>query len=167
MSRLAINANQVGQILTHSYLTLATRVALGGVFIFAGVAKLGQLAEFQDLVEAYDVLPVSLSRIYGLILPGVEVALGVLLVTGLLLRISSFLSILITLSFVIGKSVNLYRGVHLTCGCFGETAVTLSSQSLALDIVLLAMAFQILFHRGDFLALGPWLSQKAAEAEGE
>lgn len=167
MSRLAINANQVGQVLTHSYLTLAARIGLGGTFIFSGVAKFVQLADFQDLVEAYDVLPASLARTYGLFLPGAEVALGILLVMGLFLRISSSITALTIVSFVIAKSINLCRGVNLTCSCFGETAVMLSSQSLAVDFVLLALAFQILFHRGDFLALGPWLSQKAAEAEGE
>lgn len=163
MRGVATSANQIGHILRHPYLTLATRVGLGGLFIFAGVAKLGQLSEFVTLVVAYRILPYSLAQIYGYLLPGVEVALGVFLVAGLFLRATASVSILATLSFLIAKSVNLYRGVHFTCGCFGQTALMLTSQTIALDVILLALAFQILFHREEFLALGPWLSRRGAE----
>ncbi len=158
---------RTGQTLRHRYLTLATRVALGGIFIFAGVAKLGQLPEFASLVRAYDILPHSLAQIYGYTLPAVEVAIGVLLIAGIFSRFSASVSILATISFVIAKSVALSRGMHLTCPCFGQAAVMLSSQTLVLDFVMLALAVQIIFHRGEFLALGAWLSQKAAELEQE
>jgi len=138
---------------------------LGGVFIFSGVAKLAALEAFADLVVEYHILPHSLSRIYGYLLPGVEVAVGIFLVSGLFLRTNAFISILATISFLIAKSVSLYRGEHFTCGCFGETAVTLSSVTIALDVLLLGLAFQILFHKGEFLSLGPWFSQKAAEQD--
>lgn len=165
MSRLAISAAGAGQILRHPYLTLASRLGLGGVFIFSGVAKLAALDGFVELVEEYDILPHSLSQIYGYALPGLEVAIGAFLVAGLFLRTNAFISILLTISFLIAKSISLYRGIDLRCGCFGETAVTLSSVTIALDVILLALAFQILFHRGEFLSLGPWLSQKAADQD--
>jgi uncharacterized membrane protein YphA (DoxX/SURF4 family) len=164
MQKLLIYLRLTGQVLRHPYLTLATRLALGGMFIFAGAAKLGQLAEFATLVEAYRILPHSLAQIYGFTIPGVEVAVGIFLVAGLFLRLSASVSILATISFIIAKSVALSRGMNLTCGCFGETAVMLSSQTLALDFVLLALGFQILFRKGEFLALGPWLSSKGAES---
>jgi len=150
-------------VLTHRYLTLFTRFALGGVFIFAGAAKLGQLQGFVQIVNEYQVFPYySFVQIYGYVLPPLEVAFGVFLVSGLLLRISSSLSILVLISFVIAKSMAFARGMEMPCGCFGEVAVVLGSQTLALDFFLLALAFQILFHRGEFLALGPWLKSRRA-----
>lgn len=170
MSRLAINANQVRQVLSHHYLTLATRIGLGGIFIFAGVAKLPYLDRFAWSVNEYGILPYSLAKGYAYSLPGLEVALGILLVLGLFLRFSALISILVTLSFIIANSVALAQGETIPyCYCFGDVRPLLMRHSLSLgiDIVLLAMAFQILFHRRDFLALGPWLSQRAAEAEEE
>jgi len=164
VSKLAYNTASVVQILTHPYLTLASRFGLGGVFIFSGVAKLATLDEFVEIVEEYDILPHSLSQLYAYPLPGLEVAIGVFLVLGLFLRTNAIISILLLISFLVAKSVNLYRGEHFSCGCFG-TAETLSSVTIALDVILLALAFQILFHRGEFLSLGPWLSQKAAEQD--
>ena len=170
MSRLAINANRVGQILTHPYLALAARLGLGGTFIFAGISKLPYLERFAWSVNEYGILPYSLSKAYAYSLPALEVALGILLVAGLFLRLCAFISILVTLSFIIANSVALAQGETIPyCGCFGEVRPLLVNhgQSLGIDIALLAMAFQILFHRGAFLALGSWLSQKADEIEEE
>ena len=156
--------------MTHPYLTLAARVGLGGIFIFAGVSKLPYLDNFAWSVNEYGILPYSLAKAYAYVIPGLEVALGILLVAGLFLRFCALIGILVTLSFIIANSVALAQGETIPyCGCFGEVRTLLINhgQSLGIDIALLAMAFQILFHRGDFLALGPWLSQKAAEAEGE
>ena len=164
MVGLAINVARAGRILRHPYLTLVSRLGLGGTFIFSGVAKLVELEEFVEIVKEYDILPHSLSQAYGYTLPGLEVALGIFLVAGLFLRTNAAISILILISFLIAKSINLFRGDDISCGCFG-TAETLSSVTIGLGIILLALAFQILFHRGEFLSLGPWLSQKAAEQD--
>ncbi|MDY6918307.1 MAG: MauE/DoxX family redox-associated membrane protein [Chloroflexota bacterium] len=152
---------RVGRLLSHPYLTLAARLGLGGVFIFAGTAKLGQIHEFVTLVSAYEVLPTWwMVRAYAYVMPPLEVALGIFLVFGVLLRISSAVSILVLVSFIIAKGVILSRGWEMNCGCFGTVAVMLSSETLALAFVLLALAVQILFHRGEFLALGPWLKRR-------
>lgn len=165
MSRAKTYIRRTGQILSHPYLTLATRLALGGIFLFAGVAKLSGLAEFVNLVEEYMILPDTLTQTFAFLLPGVEIALGLLLVLGIFLRSSASVSILVIISFIAAKSFALYKGLEIPCGCFGPIGgipLQLSSVSLALDVVLLALGFQILFHRGEFLALGPWLRQKAA-----
>ena len=170
MSRVAINANRVGQVLSHPYLTLATRVGLGGTFIFSGIAKMPYLEKFAWSVNEYGILPHSLADAYAYSLPALEVALGILLVVGLFLRFSAFIGILVVLSFIIANSVALAQGETIPyCYCFGEIRPLLMRHNLSLgiDFVLLAMAFQLLFHRGEFLALGPWLSQKAAESEEE
>ncbi len=155
--------SRVGWVLSHRYLTLATRVVLGGVFLFAGVSKLGQLTGFVAMVYQYQVFPwYSLAQIYGYALPFLEVAIGLFLILGLILRISSVVSILIVVSFIMAKVVALARGMNITCGCFGEAAIMLVSQSLIIDFFDLAMGVQILLHREDFLALGPWLKQRRA-----
>jgi len=151
--------------LTHRYLTLATRLALGGLFIFSGAMKLPYLMTFVGEVNKYHILPYSLAQIYGLAIPGVEVAVGLLLVLGLFLRFSAVVSILITISFVIAKSVALAQGMDIApCWCFGPARPLMVTQTLVLDFAMLALAFQILFHRGEFLALGPWLSRLAGRS---
>ena len=163
-----IEAKRVGQVLSHRYLTLATRIALGGVFIFAGVAKLSYPATLVWEINQYHILPYSLATAYGYVLPTLEIVLGVLLVLGLFLRISASVSGLVVMSFIIAKITALVRGFDISiCGCFGPAVPLLSVQSLAIDFALLALAFQILFHRGEFLSLGAWFYAKVKPPKEE
>lgn len=161
-------ASRVGAFLTHPYMTLATRLILGGLFIFAGVSKATESQAFVDYVISYDILPETLAEVYALALPWVEIALGALLLLGLFLRLSAIGSGLVLVSFIIANSVAIYKygGLHPCPMCFGTVTTLLSTQSLVLDFFMLALALQILFHRGEFLALGPWLSRITRRSTG-
>jgi len=159
-------AKHIGRLLLHPYLTLASRVALAGVFVFAGIAKLPYIDTLIWEIKQYHILPQDLATAYGYVLPPLEMALGILLVVGLFLRISASVSALVVLSFTIAKIVALARGLDISiCSCFGSAVPLLAVHSLAIDFVLLALAFQIVFHRGEFLSLGAWLSAKAESDE--
>ncbi len=167
MDVVVLRARQIGPWLLHPYVTLASRIALGGIFIFAGIAKLPYINTLIWEINQYHILPHGLATAYGYVLPPLEIALGILLVVGLFLRISASVSGLVVLSFAIAKITALARGLDIgICGCFGPAVPLLAVQSLVIDFVLLALAFQILFHRGEFLALGRWLSRKAEHGEG-
>jgi uncharacterized membrane protein YphA (DoxX/SURF4 family) len=159
-------AKQIGRLLLHPYLTLVSRLGLAGVFIFAGLAKLRYTDTLVWEIKQYHILPHSLATAYGHVLPTLEIALGILLVLGLFLRLSASVSFLVVLSFIIAKLVAFTRGLDISiCGCFGSAGELLAVHSLIIDFVLLALALQILFHRGDFLSLGAWLSAKARSGE--
>jgi len=154
-------AKQAGRLLLHPRLTLTSRIALGGVFIFAGVAKVNYPATLVWEINQYHILPHSLATAYGYVLPTLEIVLGILLVLGLFLRISASVSGLVVLSFTIAKITALARGLGIDiCGCFGSAVPLLSVHSLVIDFVLLTLALQILFHRGELLSLGAWFSAK-------
>ena len=70
-------------------------------------------------VRAYEMLPVSLANIVGIILPFFEIALGLLLIVGAATRISATLATLLMFVFVIGISQAWARGLSIDCGCFG------------------------------------------------
>ena len=132
--------------------------------VFAGATKLPYLSTFVGEVMEYRILPDALALVYAYILPGLEIAVGTMLILGLFLKASALVSILITVSFAIAKIAALIRGLDIDiCGCFGPAVPMLTSQTLALDFVLIVLASQILFRRGDFLAIGPWLSRKLEE----
>jgi uncharacterized membrane protein YphA (DoxX/SURF4 family) len=164
--RVIINLwRRLKPLLQHRYLTFAMRIGLGGVFVIAGYGKLSYddgyqrgIDVFVEAVKLYGILPDSLSTAYGSTLPFVEFIIGVLLILGVFLRISAGISILSTVSFVIAKSITLARGVNPPCCCLPWFEM-LCSQSLAIDFIMLAAAVQILFHRGEFLALGPYISR--------
>jgi len=129
-------------------------VALGGVFIFAGIVKLPHTDTLVWEIEQYHILSSSLATVYGHTLPPLEIVLGVFLVLGVLLKISASLSGLLVLSFTIAKVTALARGLDIDiCPCFGLAVPLLEVHSLAIDFVLLALVLQLLLHKGEFLSV--------------
>ncbi len=142
-------------IIRNQYLSFVFRIALGVVFIISGAGKLSEGAAFVDQVEEANVLPHALAKFYGTALPWVEIVIGALLILGLFSRFAAGIGGLAALSFIVGNSTRLYRGLYGECGCFGSIASLQFStrDALIVDFVLLIMAIQILIHKGEFLSL--------------
>ena len=147
--------------LLHRYFVLFSRIALGGIFIFAGQAKMFPIANVDTLIweiNQYNMLPHQLATAYGWVLPPLEILIGVLLISGIFLKTSSVLGGLITLSFIIAKAEAMIRGLPITiCPCFGSAVHLLAVHSLIIDFVMLALAVQIFFRKVVFLEFGSWI----------
>jgi uncharacterized membrane protein YphA (DoxX/SURF4 family) len=147
-------ADKTKRLLLHPYLTLFSRIALGGVFIFAGIAKVTQTNTLIWEIKQYHILTDTLANIYGRALPPVEIILGVFLVLGVWSRITASLSGLLCLSFIIAKIIAYAWGLDISiCSCFGPAVPLLSTYTLAVDFVMLALAFQIVYHQAEFLSI--------------
>jgi uncharacterized membrane protein YphA (DoxX/SURF4 family) len=156
------------EIFRNRYLSLVFRIALGVVFIVSGSGKLPEGAAFVDQVEEANILPHALARAYGTALPYVEIAIGALLILGLLTRFAAGIGGLTALSFIIGNSTRLYRGLYGECGCFGSIASLqfTTREALIIDCVLLIMAIQILIHKGEFLSLDSMIFRRKPPGSG-
>jgi len=147
-------AKHIGRFFFHPYFTLLSRVALGGVLIFAGIVKLPHTETLIWEINQYHILSSSLATVYGRVLPYLEILLGALLVLGVFLRVSASLSGLLVLSFTIAKIAAFARGLAIDiCPCFGPAVPLLSVYGLVIDFVLLALVLQLLLHRGEFLSI--------------
>lgn len=99
---------------------LVARLVTGGVWIVAGALKLPDPYESVRAVRAYDLLPEAVVPTVGLVLPVLEVVLGVALVLGLLTRGAGALSALLLVLFIVGIASVWARGIEIECGCFGD-----------------------------------------------
>ena len=61
------------------YLTLAARLFIGGLFIYASIYKIGDPANFAVSIRNYMIVPPSWSNILALTLPWIEIGAGGLL----------------------------------------------------------------------------------------
>jgi uncharacterized membrane protein YphA (DoxX/SURF4 family) len=104
------------------WLGLASRLALGVVFLWAGLAKATDRQGSILSVDAYDVLPDALVRIVGTALPWVEIALGVFLILGLFIRFAGLAAATLSVVFIVALSQAKARGLQIDCGCFGASA---------------------------------------------
>lgn len=116
------------------------RVTLGLVLLYAGYVKMRQpWYVFAGMIDNYGVVPPSVSEWTARVLPPIEVALGVVLVSGLWRKISSAM-VLALLAPFFGLMLWAYlKGMKIDCGCFGP-GETLGPKTLLRDGVLLTAA---------------------------
>lgn len=145
----------ISRIIRSRYVLLNCRFILGAIFILAAAAKLPKQAQFINVVTGMGLLPEELARAYGLVLPWLELAVGICLVTGLFSRITAGLSILMIISFIVANGTGVYVHKQTHCPCFGGGLVLIkTSDALVLDIIMVAMALPVLLYGGGFLRLG-------------
>lgn len=117
---------------------LLLRLLVGGVFLYAAGSKLREpWALFAMSVDAYGILPQWAVVAVARALPWAELLLGILLLAGLFVRISSAAATLLLAGFF-ALLVRAYAaGMQIECGCFGS-GDPLSPRTLARDGLLLA-----------------------------
>jgi uncharacterized membrane protein YphA (DoxX/SURF4 family) len=148
----------VRQVVNNKYTLLALRLILGTIFILAAVGKIPESAKFVDVVTGYGLLPWDLARAYGIILPWLELTIGICLVLGLLTRLAAGVTILMIISFIIANGTAIYSYGYYAdlCGCFGSGSpfgLMKVSDALTMDIVMIVTAFIILLCSGGYWSL--------------
>jgi len=133
---------------------LAVRLVSAGIWLVAGVAKLADLTAFRQEVRAYDVAPSWLVDVIAYGLPMLEVALGLYLAVGLLVRPASFLSIALMLLFIGVQAQAWARGLSIQCGCFGNLSrETVGAGSILRDVALALPSVLLLLRPARHLSL--------------
>jgi len=107
--------------LAQALLLPSARWALGILFFVAAAEKLRHRRRFVFVVLSYQVLPKTLSRVYGLALPWLEAGVSLALLFGVAVRLAALLALTLLISFTIAILVNIARRrTDLNCGCFGQ-----------------------------------------------
>ncbi|HUP02378.1 MAG TPA: MauE/DoxX family redox-associated membrane protein [Bryobacteraceae bacterium] len=138
---------------------LVLRIALGAVFAYAAYIKLTQPWElFAGAIADYKLLPAWAVNPLARTLPWAELAIGLLLVAGFLVRTASAACSLLLLVFF-SLMVRAYAfHMEISCGCFGPGEL-ISWKTLLRDGSLLAVALAV-------TALSFW-RKRAPAASGE
>ena len=126
--------------------TLALRVLLGAVFVYAAYTKLRQSwLLFALSIDSYQLLPEWAVFAVARTLPVFELALGILLIAGVWLRYLSVIAAGILGLFFSVMVVSYFRGAGIDCGCFG-VGEPLSAKTLVRDGALLAAAIALVIY---------------------
>lgn len=124
---------------------LLARIVLGAVLVVAGWVKVVDITGSVQSVLAYEIFSYEVARIVGIALPVVEIAVGLLLVAGLLTRASAAVGGLLMVAFITGVASAWARGLAIDCGCFGtggpvDPEDTRYLTEILRDVGLLALA---------------------------
>lgn len=121
---------------------LALRLLLGTVFLYASYDKILHPQAFAQAVYNYQILPDMAVNLTALVLPWLELLLGLCLVTGFWLPGATVASTGLLLAFIGALVFNQVRGLDIHCGCFSTetTAGPADLWTVARDIGFLAVS---------------------------
>ncbi len=140
------------------WIAVILRIALGGIFIYAAWIKLSlpwQL--FAMSIDSYQLLPPGPVEFLARTLPAFELLLGVGLIVGKWLRVTSTITAGLLLVFFTLIVRAALKGQEISCGCFGP-GETISWKTMLRDGSMLAGAL--------FLAAMAWLRPRRPAPSG-
>jgi uncharacterized membrane protein YphA (DoxX/SURF4 family) len=138
---------------------LVLRLALGGIFIAAGVTKIWPVkvhaspfsvtvsscapdaSEFADSILNYRVPPRALTNLVAITMPWIELLAGAMFALGVWKRASALVITGLMVVFLLAISQAVMRGLNINCGCFGTVeGRKVGLIALAEDTAMLAAA---------------------------
>lgn len=121
---------------------------LGGIFLYAGVTKILDPAQFALSIYNYQLLPGPFVNPAAIILPWVEVVAGVALIDGRGIGGASLILTGLLFVFMTALVITVVRGLDISCGCFSSTGEgKVSWLYLVRDFTLFAMGTVVfLYH---------------------
>ncbi len=146
---------------------LVARFGLAAVWFTSGIAKAADPRETTVAVRAYDVLPESMVGPVATVLPYLEIALGLLLVLGMVVRAAAIGSAVLLVVFIAGVISAAARGLSIDCGCFGGGGAVAPGdtrywQEVARDLGFLVLAAYLIVRPST-----PWSVDRLAVARSE
>lgn len=139
------------------YLLLIARLVLAAVFLSAAFPKIQDPGAFAASIEAFRVISGELVMWTSLILPWLELTIGIGILLPQLQRVSGILMASLLLVFILLHSSAWLRGLDISCGCFGQSETEASPNYIWLllrNLSLLIAAFCVVrrdFKRADTL----------------
>jgi len=136
-------------ILDNDYLTLVSRLLVAAVFIYASIYKIIEPGLFARAIWYYHLVPGVLINLMALILPWLELLVGLALVFGFLYRGAVVWVNIMMVVFIIALAATIVMGIDIDCGCFkaSQSATEPAWDALLFDIALFAFTLQLLFSR--------------------
>ena len=142
---------------TVKLLTILCRILLGLVFIFSGFVKgvdpMGSAIKFAEYFDAFHIPWLdSMSLILSIVLSTVEFLIGIALVTGLRMEVTSRAAVLFMGFFTILTLYSVIWNPVSDCGCFGDALILTNWQTFCKNIILIILALIIFYRRKTYVS---------------
>jgi len=112
------NMSKTQQTFYETLVFQGLRIFLGAVFVYAAYDKILHPLDFAKAVYNYQILPDILVNLVALILPFLELFMGICLILGFWLPGATVISSGLMVVFISALVFNLFRGLDVHCGCF-------------------------------------------------
>lgn len=105
------------KILLHPLTNLISRAFVGFIFLAFGLSKIAVPEQFAKEIANYALLPEFSLNIFALILPWIELIIGILLILGVRLRANAIIGSALMVIFILMVGLAWARGLDISCGC--------------------------------------------------
>lgn len=124
-----------------SWIALAARIVVGGLFVLAGALKLGDPTLFATEIANYRFMP-ELAPWLAVTLPATEIVVGATLLAAPSpwRRAASLAAMGLLVMFIVAIVHVVRAGINVDCGCFGGNTGPVTAWTAARDLALLALA---------------------------
>lgn len=119
---------------------LICRLSLAIIFLYAGIEKVINPDDFSVAIYNYRLLPDYAINFVAVILPWLEIIIALNLLFGINVRGAALLSALLFLTFATALTINLARGLDISCGCFGASSENINWFYLVRDLFLFCIS---------------------------
>ena len=101
----------------NSLIIIYSRLIVGFIFIYFSYDKIIDPFTFANLTSNYDVIPFNLEYLGALVLPWIEMIVGICLILGIFLEVNLSLTISMLVFFIFMLMQAYVRGKSIDCGC--------------------------------------------------
>jgi uncharacterized membrane protein YphA (DoxX/SURF4 family) len=137
-------------IFNNSWIELAARWVLGGMFVYASYNKILAPAVFAKIIYGYGLFPAMFINLIAIMVPFLELVAGLALIIGFYPRSAALIVNAMLLVFITALSINLIRGHEFDCGCFSINSgaqKTFAGPLIIRDFLILALGLHVFFYR--------------------
>tara|TARA_Y100001968_G_C19329344_1_gene703458 strand:+ start:78 stop:494 length:417 start_codon:yes stop_codon:yes gene_type:complete len=131
------------------------RLLVGLVFIIASYDKIIDPAQFARDISNYHIIPFGLENLIAIILPWIELFLGLGIVIGIFIDGSSFLSGTLLVLFILLIFQAMLRGFNIECGCGLKEGEMVGWSKIIENIILLGASYIIFFAKNRLIEIYP------------
>ena len=121
-----------------------SRIALGGIFVYAGALKFCDVETFSGLLSRYEMLPEISLPFFALAIPVVECVIGLLLAVPRFVRFSAAAVSAMLVVFIVALSQAAVRGLDVSCGCFGGISSEGLLSAILRDVFMLFISLRLM-----------------------
>ena len=123
------------KLLEHSNTILILRAILGIMFIYASIDKITDPLTFSNAIDNYHITPIAVNNLAALLIPFIELAVGICLIFGIFIDGAIFIVIILLIWFIFIISQALFRGIDLHCGCFDLSDKAINDGNVKLEMI--------------------------------
>ena len=149
--------------LNNPILLLIFRLIVGFVFLSFGASKIAIADKFANEIGNYSLMPEFSLNFFALILPWIEVVVGIMMILGVRLRANAVISIGLLSVFILAVISAMIRGLDINCGCSSTNPQKVGFPKILENSGLIILSLVIAFFPQSKLSLESYIRNNAIE----